>query len=131
MKKELEWLKCLKLRTDISLGEDGYKYLDNIIEFCSSKPLSGKKPDPLTFHFKCGCFLTVYLDLNNKLNAGLACCEVHEHPYAKTEDFKLSNFETCLNCRGTGICWTDEVTPIKFDCTECDGTGRIYDNSVV
>ncbi len=34
MKKELEWLKSLKLRSDISLGEDGYKYLDNVISTC-------------------------------------------------------------------------------------------------
>jgi hypothetical protein len=29
----INFLKCLRLRTDISLGEDGYKILDELIEF--------------------------------------------------------------------------------------------------
>lgn len=44
MKNELEWLKSLKLRSDISLGEDGYKYLDNIIlALTNLRPLEEKE----------------------------------------------------------------------------------------
>ena len=44
--KCIEWLKCLKLRSDISLGEDGYKYIDKIIELLSLKPLSEEEVEP-------------------------------------------------------------------------------------
>ncbi len=64
----------------------GYMKLDDV-------ELDEEKIKPLTFNFKCGCFLTVYVDPNNRLNAGLACCNEHEHPYAKTEDYYLSNKE--------------------------------------
>ena len=30
MSKVFEYLRCLKLRTDVSLGEDGYKYIEEI-----------------------------------------------------------------------------------------------------
>jgi len=45
---------------------------------------------PLDFNFKCGCFIRAYLDMNNRLNAGLSCCKDHEHAYAKASDFYLS-----------------------------------------
>lgn len=48
-----------------------------------------KEVTPLDFNFQCGCFLRVYLDMNYKLNAGLACCQEHEFKEAKAAFFRL------------------------------------------
>lgn len=46
--------------------------------------------ETLRFDFKCGCFLMIFIGHDIHLKAALSCCQKHEHPYAKTEDFYLN-----------------------------------------
>jgi len=41
----IEWLQCLKLRSDISLGEDGYKHIQTLIDFVTTAKDKNKKLD--------------------------------------------------------------------------------------
>lgn len=48
------------------------------------------KDKSIRLNFKCGCFLTVFIGEDTNIKAYLSCCKEHEHPYAKTKDFYLS-----------------------------------------
>ena len=43
----------------------------------------------MRINFKCGCFLSSYFGQDGNERAGLACCNVHEKPYAKVEELGL------------------------------------------
>lgn len=47
--------------------------------------------EKLKINFKCGCFTIFYITERLTLQGGLTCCEKHEHPNAKLEDYYLAD----------------------------------------
>jgi len=79
----------------------------------------------IRFNFKCGCFIMAFMGQDQNMKGNLSCCIKHEHPYAKTKEYYLTEKEEPKLLSEEEL---ERVLPRKYDIYKIEH-GAIVSNT--